>query len=345
MRAISLPAFGASELFHFKEIQDPVPKEYEVKIRIKAAGFNPVDYKMRLGEFPTQLPVVLGADCSGVVESIGSKVKAFHPGDAVLALVFGQGSSGTYAESVSIDERFVAKKPSCLSFEAAAALPLAALTAFRCVKALKRKSKTTSLFIAGGGGGVGSLLIPIARALGGFEIFTTASGKESADYLTDILGVHKENILFYKGLSLQEQKEKALSLHQGRSFDAALDLVGKDSKELCLSLIGFRGDFVTIVPEEESYSSEIFVRGKSPGFASSLSLHFVFVGSESFAGVRQDFLVYEEDLSEILSLIESGKLKPLEPTVVGDFSLATVQKAHALLESGKVKGKLVMRLP
>lgn len=107
MRAISLPAFGSSELFHVKEMPDPAPKEHEVKIKIKVAGFNPVDCKRRKGEFSDPLPLVLGADCAGIIESVGSKVKGFKVGDAVLAFVFGQGSNGTWAESVCIDELFV----------------------------------------------------------------------------------------------------------------------------------------------------------------------------------------------------------------------------------------------
>lgn len=344
MRALSLPAFGSSELFHIKEMPDHAPKEYEVKIKIKAIGFNPVDYKMRKGEFPAPLPLVLGADCSGVIESIGSKVKGFKEGDAVLAFVFGQGSNGTYAESVCIDELFVYKKPSVLSFEEAAAIPLAALTAVRCLKPLKKKANSYSLFIAGGGGGVGSMLIPIAKAMGGFEIFTTASGKQSVEYLINVLGVKEENILIYKGLSIEDMEKTALTLNKGKAFDGAIDLVGKEAKRLCLSLLGFRGDFVTIVPEDSGFSSEIFVRGKSAGFANSLSLHFVFVGSESFAGTREDFRTYQSDLSEICQWIESGKLRLAAPTVVGDFSTSTLQKAHALLESGRAKGKLVMRV-
>jgi NADPH2:quinone reductase len=179
MNAIQMRGFGSSDLFAIKELPKPSPQEGEVQIRIKAAAFNPVDYKIRQGWYKGDSERILGFDCSGIIDAVGTGVSNFKVGDEVYAMTI-KSSNGSYAEFVSLPAIFVAKKPASLSFEQAAATPLAAMTAYRATIAASAFKKTDVVFVAGIGGGVGSFAIQFLRKIGVKEIFTIAKDQESA---------------------------------------------------------------------------------------------------------------------------------------------------------------------
>jgi len=344
MKAIVLNALGGVE--HFSEIDLPIPqpKEGEVRIRLKAAAFNPVDAKMRLGEYKLTLPKILGADASGVIDAVGKNVKDFKEGDEVSALVFGQGSNGTYAEYVCISTDFVIHKPKMLSFEQAAAFPLVALTAYRAVIEKNAIMGSQPVFVAGGGGSVGALAIQLLQYLKIGPIFTTAGGEEALSYLIKERKLKKEHILMYKGLGLEEMKQTLLSLNQNELFKASFDFIGGLMKLLCLAITNYSGHMVTILSEKEEIAREFFNKGAGGAFSKSLSVHFVFVGSESYYGSPQSWKVYKQQLEKIVRLINEKQLIISPPHVVGALSAVTVREAHLLLEKGQAKGKLAMTI-
>lgn len=344
MKAIVLDKVGDASGFQSKDIPIPSPKEGEVRIQIRAAGFNPVDFKIRRGDYGTTTPVILGADCSGVIDSIGPKVTSFKVGDEVFAIAFGQGSNGSYAEYLCLPEQFVAKKPSHLSFTEAASIPLATLTAYRAVIASGAITNREPIFIAGAAGGVGSMGVQLARHLQAGPIYTVAGSEESLDCMTQTLKIDPHNIVLYKGLSTEALQEKLTSLNSGSLFTSTFDYVGKEMKTLCLNLAKPSGHMVTTVPEDESYSTPVWTRGISPCFSKNLSVHFIFIGAESFLKTPKGWQIYQEQLAKIGELLASRAILPPQIKNLGDLSVATIQKAHGLLEGGKVKGKLVMQV-
>ncbi len=347
MKAVVLDAYGSAENLTLRDVSTPNPSAQEIRIRIKAAGFNPVDYKIRLGAYgdgKKDLPKILGSDCSGVVDAVGTGVKDFKIGDEVYAMTFGQGS-GCYAEFLCLHADMVCKKPSNISFEAAASVPLASMTAYRAINAVSSVKKGDKVFIAGAGGGVGSFAVQLAKLSGADAILTVAANEKSALALQNELGFKKDEILFYTGKTTEELKESLSRMNQGQLFNTTLDFVGKDTKKLCLLLTGNSGHFVTILPESHEFNLPVWGGRESICFNRNLSLHFVYVGSEATSGDSGKFVIYKQNLQAISDLIEKGSLKVPNINIVGDLSVETVREAHRLLEEGHVKGKLVMRVP
>lgn len=344
MQAVVLTGFGGSANFTLMDVETPQPRKGEVRIRIKASGFNPVDYKTRQGSYGGTPPLILGSDCSGIIDAIGPEAEGFEIGDEVYAMPFGQCSNGSYAEQLCIPVEFVCKKPKNLSFEQAATIPLASMTAYRAMIGSGAIKKGDSIFIAGAGGGVGSLAVELARDTGTAAIYSIAGSEESAQHLMRCSGFKREHILLYRDLSCEEMQKRLLAMHGGKLFDASFDFVGGEKKRLCLEVTRHSGHFATIVPENAPLDLSVWERGKSMPFGKNLSLHFVFVGSESFSAPCPAWKIYRDHLRSITQLIEQGRLTPPPIKVVGSLSVETVQEAHLLLEEGKVKGKLSMTI-
>ncbi len=344
MKAIVLDAFGEASHFKLADVPVPQPKKGEVRIKLKASGFNPVDYKIRQGWYGGNTPAILGSDCSGVIDAVGHEAQGFSVGDEVYAMPFGPCSNGSYAEFLCLPASFVAKKPSNLSFEQAAAVPLASLTAYRAMVSSHAIKRGDSLFIAGAGGGVGSFAVQLAKHYLVKDIFTVAGSEESARFLHEKLGLKKENILIYKGLSLKELEEKLIAMNGGRLFDATMDFVGGDMKRLCLNLTHHSGHCSSVIAERHEFNVPAWEAGVSPCFNKSLSVHFVFVGSEGFSGPPDSWSIYSRHLNHITQLIESGAIHIPAIKTVGHLSVEAVREAHRLLEEGRIKGKLIMSI-
>ncbi|MBI3237086.1 MAG: alcohol dehydrogenase catalytic domain-containing protein, partial [Chlamydiales bacterium] len=163
-QAVLLKANGDESQFVMGEIPMPQPGFGQVRIRVKVAAFNPVDVKIRIGMFgPGVMPMVLGADCSGVIDALGEGVSELAIGDEIYAMAFGRCSNGSYADYLCLPQEFVYRKPRALSFEQAASIPLVAMTAYRAMIASGALNKKGSVFIAGAGGGVGSIGVQLCR--------------------------------------------------------------------------------------------------------------------------------------------------------------------------------------
>jgi NADPH:quinone reductase-like Zn-dependent oxidoreductase len=314
-----------------------------VRIRIHATSFNPSDYQRRRGiENPGTLPLILGSDVAGVVEALGSGVTAFAIGDEVYAYLLGRNkTSGTYAEYVCLPASFVARRPRNLSFAQAAAVPTVGLTAYQCLERVCLQ-RGEPLFVAGGSGGVGTMLIQLARHAGAGPIFTTAGGERSARYLMDTLGIAREQLLFYTGLSRELLAQRLREQFDGHLFRVAIDCVGGTMTGLCCDIVDFEGHVISIVqgprdasrPPEEDDENRLFNR--------SATFHFVLLSARGMFGSPETWPVYGHQLAALTDLLEVGDIQPPAISEVGDLSVESVRRAHTLLETGHVQGKLVM---
>lgn len=339
MEVVAINGFGSVDTFALEKRKMPNPNTGEIRIQIKSAGFNPVDWKIRKNWYGGDSKQVMGCECSGIVDAIGPNTEGFSVGDEVSAMTFCS-SNGSYAQYSCVPQELVVKKPKNLSFNEASTIPLAAMTAYRATLSVSAVKKGDIVFVAGAGGGVGSFAIQLLKMAEVAKIYTIAKDEESARFLTENIGINKDHILIYEGLSTQELKEKLLAMNKGHFFHATFDFVGGKMKSLCLELTGLSGHFSTVVPEM-NFDFPFWEENAIPR-ARNLSVHQVAIGAELGSKEKGSLQIYKNHLKIIMDLLEVGKLKPPFITVIGLLSKKTVQKAHELMESGRVKGKLVM---
>jgi len=215
MRAYVLKRYGGPEGAQLTDVPVPTPGPRDIRVDVRAAGLNPVDFKFRQGKLRAilrpKLPFVLGNELAGDVGAIGSDVKRFQVGDAVYARV-GKEGGGAFAEQACVDEDHAAPIPGDLGFSAAAAVPLAGLTALQALRDELGVKPGQKVFISGGAGGVGTFAIQIAKWLGA-HVTTTASKR--GDALVRSLGC--DAVIDYTAQDLSKVDDR---------FDAGLDLVG-----------------------------------------------------------------------------------------------------------------------
>jgi NADPH:quinone reductase-like Zn-dependent oxidoreductase len=337
-----LKAFGGVDNFVEQDWPTPEPQSGEVRVRVRAVGINPIDYKYRLGRFGGRLPMILGFDAAGTIDAVGAGVDGFTVGDEVYAYLGGRQSNGATAEFFCAPTPFVGRKPATLDVMQAAAFPLAGLTAYQAVMQPGMSHAGKSVFVAGGSGGVGSIAIQLLRHLGANPILTTAGSEASAEYLINKLGVRREHVLRYGGLSVDELCARTLEMNGGRPLATAFDFWGGDMKRLCCRIIDFDGSIVSIVEEPPGFELNVWNASRSPLFARSASLHFEFIGARAIFGEPPDWEIYRQQFSELTKLIESGAIAPIAIKTMPDFTPEALGQAHRLLETGHVQGKVVL---
>ena len=342
MKAMVTEKFGGPDSFRWKDWPDPAVKPGEVLIKVRAISVNPVDYKMRSGHLSIPLPDVLGRDVAGTVEAVGEGVAGFASGDEVFAVLFGPRSNGAYAQYVSTPAAFVCRKPEKLSFQQAACLGVAGMTAYDAVMNKAKIQKGETVLVAGGAGGVGSFAIPLIRYSGAAAVIATAGGQESCDHLENSLGVEGDRIISYRELDMEQIKNRVRELTDGRGVTVAFDFVGGEMKKLCFDVTGFDGRIVSIVEEPPEFSLNIWRADISPFFAKSGTYHFVALSARARNGQPGDWSVYHPIMSDLASLVESNTLSLPKAIELGELTEETISRAHSLLEAGHVKGKLVL---
>jgi NADPH:quinone reductase len=344
MKAMVIDSFGDVENFQWKDWPMPEPKTGEVRIRIQAVSVNPVDYKMRKGLIPGELPAVLGRDVAGTIDAVGEGVADFRPGDDVFAVLFGPRSNGAYAQYVATSAAFVSHKPAGLSFTRAATLGVAGLTGYLSVIRYGKVQPGEDLLVAGGAGGVGSFAVPLARHCGAGSIFATAGSRESADHLVNNLGINSDHIIDYSNQSIDRMDAKIREHTDGNGVSVAFDFVGGDMKKLCFQAAGFDGRVVSAVEEPPDFDYNIWRADISPLFAKSGSFHFVATSARARNGEAKDWAVFREIMVQLVDLVDSGKVSLPQVKDMGLLSEETIRQAHTLLEAGHAKGKLVLRV-
>jgi len=326
----SLPIEDKDALVDF-ETAKPEPKGRDIRVAVKAISANPVDYKVRKRAAPPAGEhKILGFDAAGVVDAVGPDVTLFKPGDEV----FYAGSilrQGTNSEFHLVDERIVGRKPKSLSFAQAAALPLTSITAwellFDRLGAVPGKSVDPStLLITGGAGGVGSILIQLARRLTGLTVVATATRPESQTWCLD-LGAHA---VIDHAKPMKEQIEK-LKLPPV-ALVASLTFTDQHYKAIA-EFMAPQGKF-GLIDDPPEFTMSAF-KGKA------ISVHWESMFTRS-SFQTPDMIAQHHLLNDVADLIDKGVLRTTLDQSFGAINAANLKRAHALLESGKSRGKIVL---
>ncbi len=312
-------------------LPEPQPGPRDLLVEVRAISVNPVDTKVRRNAAPDAgQPRVLGWDVAGVVKAVGSEVTLFRPGDRV----FYAGDltrPGGNAEFHRVDERIVGPMPRSLDFAQAAALPLTSITAWellfdRLQIAQGDASLGQSLLVVGAAGGVGSILVQLARQLTGLTVIGTASRPETQAWVRE-LGAHQ--VLDHRQPLAEELRRAGLS---SVTHVASLTQTDQHLDQLVEALAP-QGRLGLI---DDPVSLDV-TRLKRK----SLSLHWEFMYTRSMFQTP-DILEQHRLLARVAQLIDAGVLKTTVGEHFGTINAANLRRAHALLESGKAKGKIVL---
>lgn len=305
MKAVRIHAYGSPEVLQYEDAPVPTIGDEDALIRVHAAAVNPLDWKVRRGDFTEEgdspFPLSLGCDIAGVVEAVGASVNHFAIGDEV----YGSPGTGGYAEYVAVPSQVIAHKPRTLDYIQAAAIPVAAQTAWQALFDVVRLSAGQTVLIQGAAGGVGVFAVQLAKWCGA-HIIATASG---------------HNLAFLRQLGAEQVIDYTTTPFETvvRSVDVALDTVGGETQERSLAVLKPGGMLVSLVHD------------LAPHLASA-------------HGVRQHNLGVEWNggqLAELARLVDAGQLKPIVSTVL---PLQEVQQAHRLSEGRHVRGKIVLQV-
>lgn len=334
MRAIAYfepQAITAEDSLVDIDLPKPEANGRDILVKVKAISVNPVDTKIRRGVKPDEGKAkVLGWDASGVIEAIGPDVKFFKPGDEVF-YAGAVDRSGTNAEFHLVDERIVGKKPGKLDFAAAAALPLTTITAWETLFDRLNVKKpvvgaANAILIVGGAGGVGSIAVQLARQLTDLTVIATASRPETQAWVRDF-GAH--HVLDHsRPLAAQVD---ALGLGAPAFVFSTTNTV--DHLNELVELIAPQGRFA-LIDDPKSLDALVFKR-------KSISLHWEMMFTRSLFRTA-DMEAQHRLLNEVSALVDSGTIKTTFSQDFGSINAANLKKAHALLESGTAKGKIVL---
>lgn len=310
MKAILIDSYGGVEKLVLKDVPRPVPGDDEILVRVYAAGVNPADAKIREGKafaslYRDPFPLILGWDASGVVEEVGKNVTTFKPGDAVFGMIGFPYEGGAYGEFIVARQDEIALKPPSLDHKEAAALPLAALTAWQALFDAADLKAGDKVLIHAGAGGVGHLGVQLAKWKGAYVISTCA--KRDIDFLKEI---GADEAIDYQAQRFEELVHEA---------DVVIDSVGGETQDRSWQVLKKGGILVTIMePPPEGKAEEYGVRGIR-----------VFVERNT------------DELNEIAKLASEGLLTP---NIYKVFSLSEAKKAHELIEKGETRGKIVLKV-
>ncbi|MET7853259.1 NADP-dependent oxidoreductase [Streptomyces avermitilis] len=312
------------------DVPEPTVGEHDVLVRVEAAGLNPLDEKIRAGEFkqilPYKLPLILGNDVAGTVISVGTAVRGFKPGDEVYARPH-QDRIGTFAERIAIAEGDLALKPASISMEEAGSLPLAALTAWQALVERGKVRPGQKVLIHAGAGGVGSIAIQLAAHLGA-SVATTASGS-NADF---VRALGADTVIDYRS----QDFEQLLT-----GYDLVLDSLGGENLEKSLRVLKPGGKAIGIAgPPDPGFAREAglnpLLRLAVAGMSGKIRRQ------AKKLGVTYEFLFMRasgDQLRQITTLVDQGVVRPVVGKVVG---FDQTPQALRSLSQGGIRGKAVI---
>lgn len=332
MKAFVVDRYGKNERLRAAEVPEPTLREDEVLIQVHATAVNLLDVKIRNGEFklilPYRAPFTLGHDVAGVVVRVGPRVRLFKAGDEVYARA-DDFRIGTFAELVAVKEDSVAIKPRNISMEEAASLPLVGLTAWQALVEKAKLQKGKKVFIQAGSGGVGTFAIQLAKHLGATVATTTGTG----------------NVALVKSLGADvviDYKKDAFEAHLS-GYDVVLNSQDGQTLVKSLGVLKPGGRLISISgPPDPQFAHDI----KAPWLVRQVmrALSFGVRRQAQGLGVDYAFLFMKasgDQLRQITSLIESGAIRPVIDKV---FPFESTNDAMAYVESGRAKGKVVIKV-
>jgi NADPH:quinone reductase-like Zn-dependent oxidoreductase len=306
MKAVRIHAYGDRSTLQFEDAPKPEVKPDEALVRIVAAAVNPIDWKIRQGHLkafvPYVFPLTLGWDFSGVIEELGSQVSSFAAGDAVFARPDVR-RDGSYAEYIAVRAVELARKPKTISHVEAASIPLAGITAWESIVAVGALASGQTALIHAASGGVGSLAVQIAKWRGAHVVATTSKANVE---LVRSLGA--DQVIDYRSERFAEKV---------KDVDLVVDTIGGEVQASSWSVLRRGGILVSTV--------------SVPSVERAAAL-----------GVRSAHILIGPDaavLDQLAGLVDSGKLRTL---IGGEFALRNIADAHALSESGRTVGKIVL---
>ncbi|PCJ22906.1 MAG: NADPH:quinone reductase [SAR86 cluster bacterium] len=332
MKAAFINSYGQFDQIKIGDIDRPEIDDHDVLIKMKAASVNPIDWKMVHGDLKAliklKFPLVLGSDGAGVIEEVGAGVTEFNVGDEVFFRC-DKANIGTFAEYFAIPANLIAKKPTNMSFEEAASIPLVGLTTYQALKEKAGMTEGSRVLIHAGAGGVGSFAIQFAKAFGA-HVATTASKKRfvllaelGADEIIDYQSQHIENEL--------------------NGFDIVFNTLGDSVQEPSYKTLKKGGVLVNVlgIPEPlvvAQYTSNILVKlishinqWRKEGLAAKYNAKY------------KHLLMYADgkQLREIADLIEAGKIRAI---IDSTFPLAKVKEAFERSATGRAQGKIIIKI-
>jgi alcohol dehydrogenase len=331
MKAMIIDRYGKVPM-RMAEVPTPEINGYEVLAEIHAASINPIDFKIRDGKVKMllkyEMPLILGNDFSGVITKVGSKVTRFKVGDEIYARPR-KNKIGTLAEYIAIHEDDIALKPKNLSFEEAASIPLVGLTSYQALHDIMQLQKGQKILIHAGSGGVGTFAIQLAKIMG--AIVTTTASEAGANLVTS-LGA--DEIINYK----TEKFEDIL-----QNYDAVFDTIGGATLEKSFNIIKSGGNIVSVSGMPNARFGKEFGSGFFKTLLFSLASKKL-TALEKKHNAQYSFLFMKpsgDQLRTIANYIEAGKIKPVIDRV---FPFEDAQKAMEYSESGRAKGKIIVKI-
>lgn len=308
MKAVRIHAYGGLEVLHYEDVSMPKLNPDDVLIRVRAAAINPVDWKIREGYLQSALkhtlPLVLGWDVSGEVVEVGAQAAGLRVGDVVYVRPDIERDGG-YAEYIAVKASEAARKPATLDHIHAAAVPLAALTAWQALVDAADLQGGQTVLVHAAAGGVGSLAVQLAKARGA-RVIATASAVNCG--LVAELGA--DQFIDYTKTRFEDAV---------KGVDVVLDTIGGDTQERSWQVLKPGGILVSVVsPPSKEAAAERGVRRA-----------FVFIHADG------------EQLSAIARLIDEGKMKPVIHSVL---PLADARQGHAISQGGHARGKIVLHV-
>lgn len=313
------------------DLPAPTPGARDLLVRVEAVSVNPVDVKIRVGAAPPAGEArILGWDAAGIVEAVGADASLFKPGDAVFyaGALDRPGSNSTLH---AVDERIVGRKPASLSFAQATALPLTAITAWellfdRLGVPYGVKTQEGALLVINGAGGVGSILIQLARRLTGLTVIATASRPETVAWAKE-MGAH--HVIDHR-----------------RPLDEGLQAIGIPEVGYVASLTGTEGHLPAILKALAPQGKLALIDDPAtldvaPFKRKSLSVHWELMFTRPLYGTP-DLAAQGRLLNEVADLVDAGVLRTTLKETLGPINAANLRRAHAVIESGRSIGKLVL---
>lgn len=333
MRAYVLTRYGDANAMAWRDVPEPVVSDGEVLILVRAAGLNPIDYRIREGKVRLlnrlDLPKVAGSELSGVVEKVGADVTRFAVGDRVFARM-DKKKLGAFAPYAVVDQTLVAKMPASLDFDDAAGLPLAGLTALQALRDKLAVAPGDRVFISGGAGGVGTLAIQLAVWMGA-EVATTASPR--GEELVRSLGA---------ALVIDYQKQRFKDVLS--DYDSALDLTGGQDLSDSFAILKPGAKTVSVAGIPEPTTARVDLAAGRLLTAAFWAASARVRRQARRRGVSYRYMFMHpsgRDLDLLAGLVDQDKLKTVTDRI---FPFEKIAEAFAYLEQGRAKGKIVVRM-